>query len=87
VIACARRLPSALVGHGEGHKRKLLAVGLNFILAGAQKEFRRRAGGFDNVGGPLAAVFISDNFEFARLINHIVPMEAIFELALFLAAK
>ena len=78
---------AVLVLYFEGDVGEVLAVGFDEGTVGGEIQLRGDTGSFDGIGGPLPAILIRDDFEFAGLVFDVVPAEAVLEFFLFLAAE
>src|SRR5215469_10344953 len=86
-VLCARHSQTFLVCHRDGHERQILAIGADLVAVRLQLNAGSRSCRLHPRHCPFLAVSVSDDLQFARLINDVVPAEAIFVLALLLSTK
>ena len=86
-VVRARHEQTLLVRNGHGDEGQVVTVGAEEFAVWAERDLRGRAGGFHRVSGPASAVLVGDDFEFAGLIDHVVPAEAILEGAALLSSE
>ena len=64
-----------------------MAVAGDDVAIGLEPQLRSGAGGLDGVGGPFRAVLVGDDLEVARLIDDVIPADAILESLFLLLAQ
>src|SRR4051812_49241162 len=81
VVVGAGDHEAILVGDSESDEGEVVAVAGDGVAVGFELKLGGGGGGFDGVGGPLLAVLVGDDFEFAGLVFHIVPADTVGGLA------
>src|ERR1035441_1307928 len=79
VVLHPRHLEALLVCDSRRDVAEVLAIGLERRGIGRERDFGCGAGGLDDLSRPPGVVLVSNHFQNTRLINHVVPAQAIFK--------